>query len=129
MEIKKRKRTDSRLIPHRVLREIYRHYIDFQDYYQRTGNDIIEYKNYTISFLDLKSNLNQLSKRKKEAFFYNVILDKKQEDVAKIMKVTTVTVGQYVEAACIILSKQYFAELENNDKGVKNTKKRDRLDS
>jgi len=129
METKKRKRTDSRLIPHRVLREIYRHYVDFQDYYQRTGNDIIEYKNYTISFLDLKSNLGQLSKRKKEAFFYNVILDKKQEEVAEIMGVTTVTVGQYVEAACIILSKRYFSELENNDAKLKNTKKQKRLDT
>jgi len=112
MEIKKRKRTDSRLIPHRILREVYRHYIDFQDYFQRTGNDTLEYKNYTISFLDLKADLSQLSKRKKEAFFYNVILDKKQEDVAKIMGVTTVTVGQYVEAACIILSKRYFSKGE-----------------
>lgn len=112
METKNRKRTDSRFIPHRVLREIYRHYIDFQDYYQRTGNDTIEYKGYVISFIDLKGSLSQLSKRKREAFFYNVILDKKQEDVAKIMDVTTVTVGQYVEAACIILAKNYFPELE-----------------
>src|SRR5580704_1705906 len=86
---------------HRLLREVYRHYIDFQDYYKRTGNFILEYKGLTISFLDLQYGLDKLSKRKREAFFYNVILDQRQEDVAKIMGVTTVTVGQYVEAAVL----------------------------
>lgn len=100
---------------------MYRHYFDFRDYVSKTGNDIIEYAVETekesgyyvplaISFTDLKNGVSELSERKKEAFFYNVILDWKQKDVAERMGITTVSVGQYVDAAMIQLAKQYFAE-------------------
>jgi DNA-directed RNA polymerase specialized sigma24 family protein len=53
----------------------------------------------TLSFWDLHGSLRQLSARKREAVFYNVILDWKQKDVAKRMGISTVSVGQYVQAA------------------------------
>jgi DNA-directed RNA polymerase specialized sigma24 family protein len=106
---------------HKILREVYRHYFDFRDYVSRTGNDVIEYAVETeegsgiyvplaISFSDLSNGVSELSDRKKEAFFYNVILDQKQKDVAKKMGITTVSVGQYVDAAMMQLAKHYFAE-------------------
>jgi len=73
-------------------------------------NEVIEHKGLSISFSDLKHGLEDLSPRKREAFFYNVILDWKQKDVAEHMGITTVSVGQYVEQAMIQLSKRYFAE-------------------
>jgi DNA-directed RNA polymerase specialized sigma24 family protein len=59
---------------------------------------MIRVEGIEVSFLDLQGCLKNLSKRKKEAIFWNVILDKKQKDVAKIMGITTVSVGQYVQA-------------------------------
>lgn len=107
---------------HKILREVYRHYFDFRDAIARGDVDnIIEYAVETeegsgiyapinISFTDLKDGLNDLAPRKREAFFYNVVLDWKQKDVAERMGITTVSVGQYVEAAMIQLAKNYFAE-------------------
>lgn len=66
-----------------------------------------------ISFWDLHNALHTLSDRKREAMFYNVILDWKQRDVAKKMGITTVSVGQYVEQACLQLAERYFAEMED----------------
>lgn len=66
----------------------------------------------TLSFWDLQGALKHLSPRKREAVFYNVILDKRQRDVAEIMSITTVSVGQYVEQAMLQLSETYFANLE-----------------
>lgn len=51
---------------HRYLREVYRHYIDFEDYYRRTGDHTFDYKGLTFSFLDLKYGLDKLSKRKRK---------------------------------------------------------------
>jgi DNA-directed RNA polymerase specialized sigma24 family protein len=107
---------------HRVLREVYRHYLEFRDYVSSTGNSVIDHGYFihpeegrkkitiTISFWDLHSGLKDLSPRKREAVFYNVILDWKQRDVAKKMGITTVSVGQYVEQAMLQLSERYFAE-------------------
>lgn len=102
---------------------MYRHYFDFRDYVSKSGNDVIEYAVETeqgsgfyvplaISFTDLSNGVSELSERKKEAFFYNVILDWKQKDVAERMGITTVSVGQYVDAAMMQLAKLYFAEDE-----------------
>lgn len=118
---------------HRVLREVYRHYLEFRQYVSDTGNHVIEhgYFVYTdeidadghphrdkviikVSFWDLFEGLKELSPRKREAVWYNVILDQKQRDVAKKMRITTVSVGQYVEQAMLQLSERYFAE-ENED--------------
>lgn len=118
---------------HRILREVYRHYLEYRDLVTLPEHDgqggyqncdgVIEHGyevenedgtrrkvNITLSFWDLQDALNTLSPRKKEAVFYNVILDQKQKDVAAIMGITTVSVGQYVEQAMIQLSEKYFAE-------------------
>lgn len=124
--------------PHRILREVLRHYMEFRELVggyglAQAGADgrkhILEHsywtykengerdKKYTvqISFWDLHTGLKELAPRKREAIFHNVILDKKQKDVAKIMGITTVSVGQYVEAGCIQLAKRYFAEMTNEN--------------
>lgn len=107
---------------HRILREVYRHYLEFRDYVSSTGNSVIDHGYFvhdgkekrkvavSISFWDLHTGLKDLSPRKREAVFYNVILDWKQRDVAKKMGITTVSVGQYVEQAMLQLSERYFAE-------------------
>lgn len=69
----------------------------------------------SLSFWDLQNALVNLSPRKREAVFYNVILDKKQKDVAAIMGITTVSVGQYVEQAMLQLSVDYFPEMVVDD--------------
>src|SRR5687767_7496456 len=93
---------------HRVLREVYRHYVDFEDFFRRTGRDTLEHKGITINFMDLKDGIKELSGRKQEAFYLNVIRDMKQKDVAEIMGITTVSVGQYVDAACRQLAEVYW---------------------
>jgi DNA-directed RNA polymerase specialized sigma24 family protein len=110
---------------HRILREVYRHYLEFRDHVCRSGDHVLEHGYFiyeddgvtikdrvtvTISFWDLHRGVKDLSGRKKEAFFHNVILDKKQRDVAEEMGITTVSVGQYVEQAMLQLSQLYFAE-------------------
>lgn len=109
---------------HRILREIYRHYLEFRDLVAATGESVFEHGEWIydsegnpvdkriiqISFWDLHDALNKISDRKREAVFYNVILDWKQRDVAKRMGITTVSVGQYVEQAMLQLAEKYFAE-------------------
>lgn len=95
-----------------IVRELYRHYVTFHDYFARTGQWIITYGPVSLSFIDLQFGVNELAGRKKEAFFYNVLMDMKQKDAAKIMKITTVSVGQYVESACKQLSVRYFDDDE-----------------
>lgn len=113
---------------HRVLREVLRHYLEYRDYVAQHGGDgVIEHGywiyddpgdpdsprrkvNITISFWDLFYGLKELAPRKREAIWYNVINDKLQREVAEIMGITTVSVGQYVEHGMIQLSKRYFAE-------------------
>ena len=65
----------------------------------------------TVNFLDLKMCLQHLSKRKMEAIFYNVILDMKQRDVAEIMGITTVSIGQYVEAGVMQAAAELWSEI------------------
>lgn len=114
---------------HRILREVYRHYYEFKQIFTREGTHVIEHSYWTknedgsrtkhtlsISLWDLHDGLETLSARKREAVYYNVILDKKQKEVAEIMGITTVSVGQYVEQAMMQLTDKYFAEeqVENN---------------
>jgi len=106
----KKKEQDETLQNHKVMRELYRNYMQFQEYVRATGNHAISHRGLTISFHDLGMGLNDLSPRKKEAFYLNVILDKKQKDVAEIMGITTVSVGQYVESASKQLADIYFKE-------------------
>lgn len=109
---------------HRILREVFRHYLEFKSLFESNGTHVIEHGywvedpetgdrrkvNLSISLWDLQDGLKELSPRKREAVFHNVILDKKQKDVAEIMKITTVSVGQYVEQAMVQLSERYFAD-------------------
>ena len=115
---------------HRILREVYRHYYEFKQLFLKNGTDVIEHSYWvydddgektkhtiTISLWDLHDGLETLSARKLEAVYYNVLLDKKQKDVAEIMGITTVSVGQYVEQAMMQLADKYFAE-EKVENGV-----------
>jgi hypothetical protein len=117
------KKLQEEIPKHRVLREVYRHYLEFRQYVADTGNHVIEHGYFihnddgsrsrvciSISFWDLFEGLKDLSPRKREAVWYNVILDQKQRDVATKMAITTVSVGQYVEQAMIQLADRYFAE-------------------
>ena len=124
---------DDEIRQQRVLREVYRHYLEFRDLVSLPEHDgqggygnsdgviehgyIVEDEDgnrkkvmVTLSFWDLQGALADLSPRKREAVFYNVILDQKQKDVAAKMGITTVSVGQYVEQAMIQLSEKYFAD-------------------
>lgn len=128
-------RTDK-IPPHRILREVYRHYNEFEALFASTGKHVIEHGYFiyeddlttiknkvtvSISLFDLRDGLRPqsdggiLSSRKLEAVMLNVIRDMKQRDVADIMGITTVSVGQYVEQAMIQLADKYFAGgLEDN---------------
>lgn len=122
---------------HRILREVLRHYIEFRELvggYGQSGEgadgrkDTIEHSylyedangdeqkaTVIVSFWDLQKGLASLAKRKREAIWFNVIEDKKQKDVAKLMGITTVSVGQYVEAGMVQLAKTYFAERDDTE--------------
>jgi predicted DNA-binding protein (UPF0251 family) len=128
-------RATEQIPPHRILREVYRHYSEFEGYFSSTGKHIIEHGYFvyeddletikekvmvTVSLFDLRDGLKPqsdggiLSSRKLEAVQLNVIRDMKQRDVADIMGITTVSVGQYVEQAMIQLADQYFIQGEEN---------------
>ena len=127
----KDKKITAPLPLHRVLREILRHYMEYRALVNADGrNDVIDYcywvydkrgrrkkkEEVSVSFWDLHGTLEELAPRKKEAIFYNVILDEKQRDVAKRMGITTVTVGQYVEAGTKQIAAKYFAERRDGPK-------------
>lgn len=88
--------------------------IDYGYYIYDEEGDKKEKIEITLSFWDLlgclrpQSKGGLLSDRKREAIFYNVILDKKQQDVADIMNITPVTVGQYVEQGCMHIAEKLF---------------------
>ncbi len=115
--------------PHRILREVLRHYSEFRTHVSDTGHHVIEHsipiwdeagenivdrQTVSISFWDLHRGIKDLSPRKREALWYNVILDWRQRDVAERMGITTVSVGQYVEQAVIQLAEDYFVEEEKD---------------
>ncbi len=93
---------------HRILREAIRNYLTFESDCSQEGAFEWEIGGVKISFLDLQGCLKNLSKRKKEAVLFNVIYDMKQKDVAKIMGITTVSVGQYVDQAMHQIAKEIF---------------------
>jgi DNA-directed RNA polymerase specialized sigma24 family protein len=113
------------LPPHRFLREVFRHYLEYRDLVANGGDHVLEHSYYVhgedgeihketlaVSFWDLHRGLKELAPRKREAIFYNVILDQKQKDVAARMGITTVSVGQYVDAGMRQLVKRHFPELD-----------------
>lgn len=95
---------------HRVLREAVRHYEELENLFINKGVLVLSYDGLDICFMDLKDALNRLSPRKREAIYYNVIMDMKQKDVAERMGITTVSVGQYVESGFAQIAKEYFAD-------------------
>lgn len=117
--------------PHRILREVLRHYYEFKEFVAAGGDHVLDHSyivyddddqpvskhDISLSFWDLHDALRPqaeggiLSDRKREAVWYNVICDMKQKDVAEIMEITTVSVGQYVEHAMEQLCRRYFPEL------------------
>lgn len=111
--------------PHIILREILRHYTEFRAHVSATGNFVLDHAYHiyqkdketprgkvsvSFSFWDLQQGISELSPRKKEALWYNVICDWKQKDVAERMGITTVSVGQYVDQACLQLAERYFGD-------------------
>lgn len=64
-----------------------------------------------FSFWDLHRGLKELAPRKREALFFNVIMDLKQRDTGKLMGITTMTVGAYVKMAFKSLAKQHFIDI------------------
>lgn len=94
----------------RILREVLRNYLEFEAYCSQSGSYIIEHKGVMLSFSDLKKLLADLSPRKKQAIWYNVILSFKQWETAEKMGIKTGTVGQYVDSALEQLVDRYFAE-------------------
>lgn len=122
---------------HKVLREAYRHMAEFKTLLTNSIPDpavgkyagsnrvinaqygdlkhVIEYKGITLSYFDLERALKEakLAPRKREAFYWNVLMDMKQKDVAEKMNITTVSVGQYVEQAMLQIADKYFEGEEN----------------
>ena len=107
---------DKKTKQHRFLREALRHFYEFEQLFVQTGQSVIKGPDQIeICFLDLKDGLNRLSKRKREAIYYNVIQDMRQKDVAEIMGITTVSVGQYVESGFIQFAEEYFSEKDSEE--------------
>lgn len=109
------------LPPHRFLREILRHYLEFRDFVAQGNDHVIEHSylvrdpdgrlkkvTMSFSFWDLHRGISELPPRKKEALFYNIILDKKQKDVAEIMKISTVSAGQYCDLGLKAIVDQFY---------------------
>jgi len=67
-KIKKRK--IEPVSKHKVMRELYRNYMQFREYVRSTGETTIEYQNVAISFYDLGMGLNELSPRKKHGILF-----------------------------------------------------------
>ena len=129
------KKKTTKFQPHRILREVYRHYYEFEALVSATGKHTIDHAvrlydddgneveriPITISFFDLRDGLRSqseggvLSDRKLQAVMLNVIRDMKQRDVAEAMGITTVSVGQYVEHAMEQLARTYFPEFFKNE--------------
>jgi predicted DNA-binding protein (UPF0251 family) len=131
------KKKTTKFQPHRILREVYRHYYEFEALVSACGSHTIDHAvrlydeeeneveriPITISFFDLRDGLKPqseggvLSDRKLQAVMLNVIRDMKQRDVAEAMGITTVSVGQYVEHAMEQLAKAYFPEFYQSSVG------------
>lgn len=102
--------TPKPVLLHRLLREVLRNYTVFESLCSSTGKYDIEHKGININFLDLQKCLKAVSPRKKEAIFYNIIRDMKQKDVAAIMGITTVSVGQYCDSALLSVAQKLWPE-------------------
>lgn len=127
------RRDDEELQKHRILRDVLKRYTEFRALVMTPEHDgrgshgnldgVLDHGYFvhepdgskrrvmvSLSFWDLQGMLKRLSPRKRQAVFYNVILDWKQKDVAERMGITTVSVGQYVDQAMLQLSKDFWPE-------------------
>lgn len=95
---------------HRIVREALRHYHELEQLAKGSGDFVLQYGEVSISFLDLQGSLTRLSKRKKEAVMYNIVMDWKQKDVAEQMGITAASVAQYVEQATIQVADQILGK-------------------
>lgn len=103
---------EGRLRPHRVVREVIRHYPEFAAHCAQSGSYDIEYADISISLSDLKGCLAGLSPRLSQAVYYNVIHDKSQKETAKLMDITPISVGQYVDKAMRKIANDLFGSQE-----------------
>lgn len=120
--------------PHRLLREIYRHYIEFRALFVDEGLDTLHHtyewfdpdltaepdakgkypanlnsvhkETVSFSLWDLDRGIDKLPERKRQAFYLNVICDLLQKEAGAIMGINHVTVGQYVEQAVLLLAEE-----------------------
>lgn len=127
MAVQRSIRQAGAIPPHRILRDMLRHYTEFRELVNNGGDHVLEHsymvrdedgttrkETISVSFWDLHRGIKELAPRKREALFYNVIMDEKQKDVARRMGITTVSVGQYVEAATKQLAKYHFPEVDED---------------
>ncbi len=121
---------------HIAIREATRNFSEWQALVAQTGDYIVEGDTsdrgvIAISFYDIAKIIDayspviwrhnkypvfpdddpfELSQRKKEAIYYNVIRDLLQRDAAAIMGITTVSVGQYVESGFVQITNRLFGD-------------------
>lgn len=121
---------------HRILRAVYRNYSQFRLLFADTGTHTLTHtyewfepdtaaepnekgrypadltkpqkETFEVDLFDLTEGLDELAKRKRQAFVLNVIEDRLQKEVGAIMGISTVTVGQYVDQACFQLAEKHL---------------------
>lgn len=121
---KKKGLRTTKIPPYVIIKEALRGYTKFKRHAALTGQDYIEHT-YTVydddgiptekisielSLWDLFRGVKKISPRKREALWYGVILDKRQEEVGEIMGCRPVTCGQYANSACMQLAEEHLSE-------------------
>jgi DNA-directed RNA polymerase specialized sigma24 family protein len=114
--------------PWEIIRECLRHYTEFRRFaatdknrhdslqgviehtYQTYDEDdnVIQKYTFTISLWDLFDGMNKISKRKREALWYHIILDKSQKECETILGIKQATIGQYCSQSLIKLANVYL---------------------
>jgi DNA-directed RNA polymerase specialized sigma24 family protein len=111
---------------YKIIREALRHYAEYRHHFRAHGqigdvfshtyivyNDDAEPQEkvtVTLCYSDLLRCAKQLPQKKREALWYNIVLDKSNDEVASIMKCQTQTISQYVRSACEFLAEGYWNE-------------------
>ncbi len=97
--------------PTKLVREILRNYLQFEDLCAQTGHFEIEYGGTTISFSDLKGCLAYLTPLQKDAVYHSLICDQMQMECSKRMNMSSQKIGQEVSAACAVVAERLFPEV------------------
>lgn len=100
--------------PRRLTRNLLGRYLEFEKFCEMDGRYEVKRADITINFSDLKGCLADLSPRKKQALYLNVICDLSQQEVAKLMGIAPGSVGQYVDQATREVALVLFPELEHS---------------